>query len=149
MKENIEIWIIEVMCGIVLILVGLLFLIDCGLRIFNGEDNFTRIASIPFFICGLPILMKGITYLIKGLNFKKALSDDNVLAEDVFENEDKLNNVDKVWDKLYFVFFLLMWFGFLIAFDYVAIKNCEFSMFIFSLLFWAAGILLAIKIFRR
>lgn len=149
MKENTEIWLKEVITGIVTILGGLPFSIFCGLGVFNGADNITRIVFIPFFICGLTILIRGFVYFIKGLNLKKALNDTDVLAEDVFENDDKLNIVDKIFSKLYLVGFLLFWFGFLIVFDYIAIRDGQTSMFIFSLLFWAVGIFVAIKNFGR
>ncbi|MBQ7491648.1 MAG: zinc ribbon domain-containing protein [Clostridia bacterium] len=53
---------------------------------------------------------------------------------------------------LYTLVFLIFWFGFLIVFDTLALKswsNGGMIAFLFSLLFWAAGIIALIQELRR
>lgn len=136
MKENIEIWIKKVIEGVVNIFIGLLFSIFCGLSISNETDRVTRILPILFFICGLIISIKG-------------LNNDNVSAKDLFEDYNKLDIIDKIFSKLIWADLFLAWFVFLIAFDYMAIRDGQTFMIIISVFFWVVGIFGVIKKFRK
>lgn len=147
-NNNIEVWIFEVLQGIGTIIGGGIFFGVCGWFFIKAADSITRIAIIPFLICGLAVLIKGIVALVQGLNLRKGMNDENISAESVFEKYEKLNIADKIFSKLYIVGFLLFWFGFLIVFDYIAITQGQMSMLAFSLVFWTVGIYVALKNFK-
>lgn len=147
-NNNLEVWILEVLQGIGTIIGGGIFTGVCGWIFIKAADSISRIVVIPFLICGLAVLIKGIVNLAQGLNLRKGMNDDNVSAESVFDKHEKLNIADKIFSKLYILGFLLFWFGFLIVCDYIAIKQGQMSMLAFSLIFWVAGIYVAIKNFK-
>jgi len=147
-NNNLEVWLFEVLQGIGTIIGGGIFTGFCGWFFIKAADSTTRIVIIPFLICGLAVLIKGIVALVQGLNLRKGMNDDNVSAESVFDKHEKLNIADKIFSKLYIVGFLLFWFGFLIVFDYIAITQRQMSMLAFSLIFWIVGIYVAIKNFK-
>lgn len=147
-NNNMEVWSFEVLQGISTIIGGGIFTGVCGWVFIKAADSITRIVIIPFLICGLAVLIKGIVALVQGLNLRKGMNDDNVSAESVLDKHEKLNIADKIFSKLYMVGFLLFWFGFLIVFDYFAIKQGQMSMLAFSLIFWVVGIYVAIKDFK-
>ena len=66
----------------------------------------------------------------------------------VEETHNRMEKINKFSDNLYLYGFLTFWFGFLIVFDYFAIKdwaNGGSTMFFISLTFWAAGIFMLFK----
>lgn len=75
-----------------------------------------RIVFIPFLICSISMTLKNV-----GLIFEK----ESMIA---------------FFDKLFKIGFFLFWFGFLVAADYICIRDKKYDLFIFSLLFWFAGI---------
>ena len=147
-NNNIEVWIFEVFQGIGTIISGSIFSGICGWIFIKAANSITRIVIIPFLISGLAVLIKGIVALLHGLNLRKGMNDENISAESVFYKYEKLNIAYKIFSKLYIVGFLLFWFGFLIVFDYFAIKQGQMSMLAFSLIFWIVGIYVAIKNFK-
>mgnify|MGYP004503281023 CR=1 FL=1 len=141
--NNIEAWMVQ---GIILIIVGSVFSGVCVRFLVDITDtSMPRVVIIPFLICGLAVLIKGTVSLSQGLNIKKGMKDESISAESVFDKHEKLKITDKIFSKLYVVAFLIFWFGFLIAFDYFAIKQGQMSMLAVSLIFWIAGIYIAIK----
>ena len=51
---------------------GLVFSGFCFFVVIKGADTFTKVSIIPFLICGIAILIKGIFTLLKGINMMKA-----------------------------------------------------------------------------
>lgn len=118
----------------------------------KGADTFTKVAILPFLICGVAVLINGISVLIQGLNMKKTINniESGAIYDEskVEETHKKMEKISRFSDNLYLYGFLTFWFGFLIVFDYLAIKdwsNGGSSMFFLSLIFWAAGIFMLIK----
>lgn len=75
-----------------------------------------KIAFIPFIICSISMVLKNV-----GLIFEK----ESMIA---------------FFDKLFKIGFFLFWFGFLAVADYICIRDKNYDLLIFSLLFWIAGI---------
>jgi hypothetical protein len=148
---NIEDWILECLHGIATMVGGIIFACFCVWIAINVEDFYARIMISPFLFCSVPIITQGVIQLLKGLNLRKGMSDDDtILDSSVFEKNDRLNILDKICSKLSIVGFLLFWFGFLIIFDYIAITQVESLIFIIvSFPFWVIGILVAIKTFKE
>lgn len=144
-NDNIELWVGNVIQGAITIIVGSIFTFLCILGFIRAVDSTTRIVIIPFFICGMTILIRGIVSLIKGLNWKKGIKDNSVSAEEVFNAQEKLDGADNALSKIYMWRFLLFWFGFLLVFDYFAIVQKEMLLLVISLIFWAIGIYSVIK----
>ena len=64
----------------------------------------------------------------------------------------KIKKVNTITNKLYIIGFFIFWFGFLIVFDYIAIKdwpNGGSSSFLFSIIFWIIGIHVFINKFKN
>ncbi len=99
----------------------------------EAADSTTRICVLPFLTVGVVLLIRGIVGLILVLKVRKGKKDDNVSAESVF-------NLDIAHKIINMLGFILFWFGFLIIFDYFAIKQSQMSMLVASLIFWALGI---------
>lgn len=75
-----------------------------------------KIIFVPFLICAISMIGKSISLLM--------------------EKKKYVN----VFDKSFTIGFLLFWFGFLIFADYIAIKDKQWQLVVFSLVFWIAGI---------
>lgn len=63
-------------------------------------------------------------------------------------NEEAGKKMLRIFSTMYYVIFIVMWFSFLVYFDYTIIKNWNdgsMVMFIFSLLFYIPGIILIKK----
>ena len=148
-KSNIEVGIYEVFERISTIIGCGLFFGVCVWIFIKAADFITRIIIIPFLICCLALLIKGIIALLQVLNLRKGMNDENISAESVSDKDEKLNLADKFFSKIYNVVFFLFWFGFLVVFDYFAIKQGQLYALAFSLIFWIAGIYEAIKDFKR
>lgn len=54
---------------------GLLFSGFCFMVFFKGADTYTKVAIIPFLICGIAVLIKGLSLLFQGLNMMKAVKN--------------------------------------------------------------------------
>lgn len=135
---------------------GLIFSVFCFFVFINGVDTFTRVVIIPFLICGIAVLIKGLLLLFQGINMMKAVKnveDGNFSnAVEIEKNHKKLIKADNFTNNLYIFGFLIFLFGFLIVFDYLAIKdwsNGGSSMFFFSFIFWFAGIFIFVKTSRK
>lgn len=135
---------------------GLVFSGFCFFVFIKGADTFTRVVIIPFLICGITVLIKGLSLLFQGINMMKAVKnveDGNFSnAIEIEKTHKKLIRADDFAHKLYIFSFLIFWFGFLILFDYLAIKdwsNGGSSMFFFSFIFWIAGIFILVKNFKK
>lgn len=94
----------------------------------KAADNVTRIILIPFFIAGMGVFLQGVLPLV------------------FYKNQKIVANMGK---KIYLFGFLLYWFGFLIVWDISAIRNNEIGMFLFSLIFWGAGIWILVSNFKK
>jgi len=139
-----------------IIIGGLVFSGFCFLIFIKGADTITRMAIIPFLICGIAVLIGGLSLLFRGINMMKAVKNvEDGDFSNVFEIEKthkKLIRVDKFTNNFYIFGFLIFWFGFLIVFDYFAIKNWSnggSSIFFFSFIFWIAGIFILVKNFKK
>lgn len=135
---------------------GLVFSGFCFFVFIKGADTFTRVVIIPFLICGIAVLIKGLSLLFQGINMMKAVKnveDGNFSnAVEIEKTHKKLIRADNFTNNLYIFGFLIFWFGFLIVFDYFAIKdwsNGGSSMFFFSFIFWIAGIFILAKNFKK
>lgn len=130
---------------------GLIFILVCGFIFILGGDGFTRIAIVPFLICGLSILFGGVISLIQNITNFNANNNYNALEQNEIINNN-LNKLQAINSYVYPIGFLTFWFGFLIFFDYQAIKdinNGGLTTLLFSLIFWAAGISVAYKLFKN
>lgn len=83
------------------------------------KDDMTRIIVIPFAIAGIGLVIAGLIDLL-------------------FKN--KITKFDNLGKNIFKVGFLVFWCGFLVVFDYIAIKSNQFEIVIFSLIFWIVGI---------
>lgn len=135
---------------------GLIFSGFCFFVFIKGADTFTRVVIIPFLICGIAVLIKGLSLLFQGINMMKAVKnveDGNFSnAVEIEKTHKKLIKVDNFTNNLYLFGFSIFWFGILIVFDYLAIKdwsNGGSSMFFFSFIFWIAGIFIFVKNFKK
>ena len=138
------------------IVAGLVFSGFCFFVFIKGADTFTRVVIIPFLIFGIAVLIKGLSLLFQGINMMKAVKnveDGNFSnAVEIEKTHKKLIRADNFTNNLYIFGFLIFWFGFLIVFDYFAIKdwsNGGSSMFFFSFIFWIAGIFILAKNFKK
>lgn len=146
----------EVFSGIWITIVGAIFSVASSMFVFKGVDNITKIAGIPFLICGIAaVLIDGIPMIIKGINTKKNTNDyvnGKLNMDKVKKSEKNFKKVRNIVNYIYIFCFLLFWFGFLIVFDTVAIKSWSDggnSMFFSSLIFWAAGIYILINNIKK
>lgn len=146
----------EVFSGIWITIVGAIFSVGSSMFVFKGVDNITKIAGIPFLICGIAaVLIDGIPMIIKGINTKKNTNDyvnGKLNMDKVKKSEKNFKKVRNIVNYIYIFCFLLFWFGFLIVFDTVAIKSWSDggnSMFFSSLIFWAVGIYILINNIKK
>mgnify|MGYP003308201440 CR=1 FL=1 len=80
-----------------------------------------KIIFVPFLICAISMIGKSISLIM--------------------EKKKYVN----IFDKTFSIGFLLFWFGFLIFADYIAIKDKQWQLVAFSLVFWIVGIYFAKK----
>ena len=76
----------------------------------------SKIIFIPFLICAISMIGKSISLIM--------------------EKKKYVN----IFNKSFTIGFLLFWFGFLIFADYIAIRDKQWQLVAFSLVFWIAGI---------
>ena len=88
-----------------------LILVNIYIKTPNG-----KLILLPFLVCSIALLLKNIFLLI---------------------NKDKYS---KLFNKIYAIGFLMFWFGFLIFWCYTSVINKQYSMLLFSIPFWIAGI---------
>lgn len=117
---------------------GIIFLIFSVFIVFKGADFITKLFGMPFLICSCAILFSTILNLVQAINMKYKVA----------KVEYNVTNTRKYINYVSFFGFILFWFGFLIAFDIIAIKSWSNGgnlMFFFSLIFWAVGIYIIIR----
>lgn len=135
---------------------GLIFSGFCFFVFIKGADTLTKVVIIPFLICGIAVLIKGLSLLFHGINMMKSVKNVEVgnfsNTVEIEKTHQKLIKVDNFTNNLYIFGFSTFWFGFLIVFDYLAIKdwsNGGSSMFFFSFIFWIVGIFILVKNFKK
>lgn len=145
----------QIISGIGTIIVGGVFSGVLAMAFFKGADNITKIVSIPFLICGVAVLIYGISTIIKGININKNTNDyvnGKLDMNKVEKSEKNFRKISTIVNNIYVFGFLLFWFGFLIVFDISAIKywsNGGDLLFFFSIIFWIVGIYLSINKFKK
>lgn len=141
---------------------GLIFTFVCFFIFILGTDIFSKFAIAPFLICGIAIIIKGIFTLNHNIINFNGVSTNNISINNSNSNSNlqdrneiinkNLTKLNSITSHLFVIGFLLFWFGFLIFFDYLAIKqinNGGVQLILFSLIFWAAGIYVAYKQFKK
>ena len=63
----------------------------------KGADTFTKVAILPFLICGVAVLINGISLLIQGINMKKTI---NNIESGVIYNESVVEETHKKAEKI-------------------------------------------------
>lgn len=114
-----------------------------------GTSNVNYVVGFPFLICGLSVVLIGIVFLYRGTHSSSNASYDDLVKQD--KTNKFFNKLDFIASNMYQIGFLLFWFGFLIFFDYQAILTWSEGgnqLVIFSLLFWAVGIFMVVKLFK-
>lgn len=99
-----------------IIVAGILFSM-----IIKTSDIKSKIIMIPFIICSLASIGKNIFLIIE----KKKYAD--------------------IFSKLFIIGFLFFWFGFLVTWCYLNIKDANYLALLFSLPFWIVGIYITRK----
>jgi len=89
------------------------------------NDLLTRIVIIPFLVFSISFFIEKILLILNKKSLAKKIS------------------------KIYEIAFFVYWFGFLIYCDYISIKNKDFTMVLFSLIFWIGGGYFVYKRFFR
>lgn len=127
---------------------GLLFLGGCGWIFIKSDNNTMRMVIIPFLICALSILIGAVILLLETINEVKTPQENKNNSE--YKNKKMLyHNFSNFFSKLYIIGFLLFWFGFLIVGCYIIIREQSYSMLLFSIPFWIAGIFIVYKKFKK
>ena len=93
--------------------------------LFNSKDLITIIVTIPFLIFSLGLFLKNIFLMLD----KKSIA--------------------RIMEIIYVIAFFIYYFGFLIYWDYVAIRNNDYMSVILSLLAWFGGLFVAYKRYSR
>lgn len=130
---------------------GLIFTFVLFLIFILGTDIFTKLAIVPFLICGIAIIIKGIVTLNQNIINYSGTNNCNTQSRNQIVNKD-LTKFNSITSHLYTIGFLIFWFGFLIFFDYLAIKQINsggIQLILFSLIFWVAGIYVVFKEFKK
>lgn len=145
----------KIFSGFYTVIGGLIFSALSLFFFFKGINIITKIMCIPFLICGITVLIYGISTLLAEKNNKK-INDEfingNLNLNKIDKNEKQFQKIGVIVSNIYIFGFLLFWFGFLIILDLIAIKswNDEGSyMFAFSLIFWIFGIYVLKKLIKK
>jgi ABC-type multidrug transport system fused ATPase/permease subunit len=120
---------------------GLIVMLFCLWLVIKGADVFSKIAFLPFLVCSMALFFGGVISTI-GLFFSNKISLESI--------ERCFNIINKV----YIISFLSYWFGFLIFLDVgivIGFISSESKIFplLFSLIFWAVGIYIAITRLKK
>ena len=91
----------------------LLTIILCIIYFFTKNG---KVIMIPFIFCSVALLLKDLFIVINKVKYIK------------------------IFDNIYIISFLVFWFGFLLYFDYLCIKDKNYQLLLFSLIFWLIGI---------
>lgn len=103
----------------------LTIIIFLGYTFLHTTDTITKIALIPFLICGFTIF--------------------GALIAQIFRKV----NLEVLFHKLYIIGFLIFWFGVLIFGCYISLINREYQILIFTIPFWLVGIYIIYKNFIK
>lgn len=148
--------ILNIISGIFSILPGIALVIFCIFLMTKGAGNIEKILTIPFGFCALAVIIKGLSLFFQGINLiiylYKIKKEDYQELKLIEKNSTKLIKTNNLSNKIYVIGFLTFWFGFLIFFDYLSIKNWNENgrqLFFFSLVFWIAGIYVIFKNFKK
>lgn len=90
---------------------------------FKTTNVTAKVILTPFLICIFTMFIKDLMFI-----FNK-------------------NKFSKIYKNVFIISFLVFWFGFLIFFCYISIKNREYLYLLFSLPFWLAGVSIVNKYF--
>lgn len=124
--------------GVISLIVGVIFTFICFLLLKSQNGYFV----IPFLVCGIIIIIKGILNI---LNFINIYSNRNI---DKIGNYEKYQKINKIITKIFLTSFFLFWFISLLIIDFTAFKYWESwgsPIFYFSILFWIVGIYVLYK----
>lgn len=148
----------EIAGGIGTTIMGVIFCGFLSTLIFHGADIVSKIAIIPFLICGLTILFRGILMIIRGIHKTKKTNDyvngnlDMNKVTKISQDENLFVRLGAIFSNIYLFGFLLFWFGVLIVADIAAINSWSdggCGMFFISLFFWFIGIFIVISNFKK
>ncbi len=137
------------------IIMGGSFTIVCLSLVIRGDDLFTRLMLMPFLICGIAVLIKGVVGIMIGIVKSDSFNlnhDQDPRHVKRAQIKHKLKKTRYLAGKVYHMAFYIYWFGFLIVFNYYCFKQINedgLGLFLFSLIFWAMGIYMAYKKFKR
>ena len=134
---------------------GLIISYFCFSVFFNTADVISQIFIIPFWICGIVVLINGFSFLFQVINmfkiYKSSENGDFSDLDNIENNQNNLINFEHLLNKIMVVVFFVFWFGFLIIYDYFALKSLADGggiAFLFSFIFWGVGIYVAVKKFK-
>ncbi len=106
---------------IINIIKAIIINIILGVIYVNLQNSIAKIFFTPFVLCAILMLFMSISV--------------------------KNSKLEALYSKIYKIIFLFYWFGFLLFFDYLGLKQNELSMVYFSLIFWLAGVYMIYKEF--
>lgn len=130
--------------GIITIIVGI-FLSIVFFNILINSLNMKYI-MIPFLITSIIIIINGITNVLKDLSLNSERTDFDKIG-----NIENLKKIEQKSKYIYYLSFFAFWFIILILGDIEAIKSWHNGgkyLFLFSLIFWLAGIISIIVLIK-
>ncbi len=152
--RNLPPYVVLIYQGIVHLIGGLVFSYGCFFIKGLGKTSSGKLILLPFVICGVAFILRGIVLLIRGLQLRKISKNgvEDLSHERIIEENTRFFQRVSFTSKLYLFGFFLFWFGFLVFFDYLAIKSWNdggVQLFLFSLLFWYFGIRVLYKRWKQ
>lgn len=148
--------VLNIISGIFTMLPGIALGVFCIFLITKGDGPIEKILVLPFGLCALAVILKGISLILEGINLiaylYKIQKEDYCKIKILEKNSYKIIKTNNLSNKIYIIGFLIFWYGFLIFFDYLAFKSWNENgkqLFFFSLLFWAVGIYVIYKNFKK
>lgn len=84
-----------------------------------------KLIFIPFIVCSISSIGKNIFIILENSNYIK------------------------IFNKIYYIGFLLFWFDFLIYATYLNVINKQYTLIVLSIIFWIIGIKLIKKLFAK
>lgn len=110
------------------------------------KSNNVKFLMLPFIIISIIITINGITNILQDINLNSPRTDIDKIG-----NMQNFQKIKKKTTFIYHISFYIFWFTILIIGDIEAIKvwnNAGKFIFLFSLLFWATGIISIIKLIK-
>lgn len=149
--ESNVIELVGAMKGINYIIVGGLIAFPSIKSVFSGS-----IISISIFLVGISLCLYGISpiisLIIKNKTVKDLQNGKIITDQELQSRNKKAESIKNIGYKIYLIGFSIIWFGFLILLDFIFIgvwENGGNTMFLFSLIFWVAGIFALIKNLKK